>query len=321
MSVNKPYKQRITHRPQCCSLWFRMVVASLLILLSSSTAIADETILLVHDGKNELTQDIIFSLSQYLTTKSIPIDLLDVSDQALPDNLVLKNYTTLLTLGPQAAEITLERNPPAPVLSLLVTGQSWQLLKQAKSLYPRSAILLDQPVSRQIQLIRAIENDETQIGVLLGPYSSQLETQLTDTSKQLQQSVTIKTIQNADELIPALNGLIEQVNYLLAEPDSVVYNKRTIQGILLLTYRNKTPVIGFSQAYSRAGAMVSLYSDADDITRQAAEIIFDKPATDRTYSPKYFSITYNQQVARTLGYNLPDEKELIKTITLKEKSH
>ena len=301
------------------SMWLRISLTACLLTFSCTVFSANnDTILLVHDGKNELVQDIIQSLSQRLSSKSIHIDLLDASTQPLPDNAVLKNYISVITLGAQTAQIALERNPPVSILSLLVSKQAWLLINPQKSTYSRSVIVLDQPISRQFLLLREIYGQNNRIGVLLGPYSSTLQPELLDAARP-QQNLSVKIIQNNEELIPALNNLIEQIDLLLAVPDPIVYNKRSIQGILLLTYRNKTPVIGFSQAYSRAGAMVSLYSDADNIAQQAAELVLDKAGNDRVYSPRYFSISYNQQVARALGYTLPDEHEIIDHIYQKEK--
>lgn len=231
----------------------------------------------------------------------------------------MKTYLAIVTIGTRAAEMVFNSNPPVRSLSLLVTRQSWILLNQQPASHPRSVILLDQPVSRQLLLIRELFGNDNNTGVLLGPYSVVLESEIIEAAKQQQQKITIKTIRDADELIPALTSLSDSVDLLLAEPDPIVYNKRSIQGILLLTYRSKTPVIGFSQAYSRAGAMVSLYSSTEDFTRQAIEIILDSSAVQRVYYPKYFSITFNQQVARTLGITPPDENQLIERIRQKEK--
>ena len=321
MIIRSAFSTDVTHRLQGCRRWLRVALIAYILSFCHFTIAADhDSVLIIHDGKNELVQDIIQSFSVHFSNKLLRFDLLDITTQALPDDNALKSYTSLITLGTQATQITIERNPPAASISLLLSKQAWALINQQKSTYPRSVIVFDQPISRQLQLIREVYGRDAHTGVLLGPYTESLQTELQEQAKQQQQLLTIKVIQNEDELIPALNNLVEQIDLLLAEPDPLVYNKRSIQGILLLTYRNKTPVIGFSQAYSRAGAMVSLHSSVEDMAQQAAEIIFDKPVTGRVYSPKYFTISYNQQVARALSYTLPDEKELIERIVQKEKT-
>jgi putative tryptophan/tyrosine transport system substrate-binding protein len=318
MSLIRLHIAALIHKLPACNLYLRLCLMSCLFTLSLS-ATANDAILVIKDSYNDAAEEIVLTFSQQLISKSIKIDVLDLSTQVFPENSDLQAYSAIVTIGTHAAEVVLNKNPPIRSLSLLVSKQSWTILNQQKPNNQRSAILLDQPVSRQFHLIRELFGIDNNIGLLLGPYSAALEKEIIESARQMQQKITIKTIRNSDELIPVLGNLSDNVDLLLAEPDPVVYNKRSIQGILLLTYRSKTPVIGFSQAYSRAGAMVSLYSSTEDFAKQAAEIILDQSKNDHLYDPKYFTITFNQQVARTLGISLPNEKQLIEQINQKEK--
>lgn len=320
MSPVAPINAALPDRLLAYSRYLRTWLMPFMLLFCVS-ATASDSVLLVHDGKNELASQIIQSLTQQLSKESVHIDILDIASQPLPENPTLQNYSTVITLGNQATEASLKKNPHVSLLSLLVSRQSWSQLKYPENGHSRSVILLDQPVDRQLHFIRALFGDNNSIGILLGPYSSSLEKELIDSARHLNQKLAIKTIENDDELIPSLSNLTEKSDVLLAIPDAIVYNKRSIQGILLLTYRNKTPVIGFSQAYSRAGAVASLFSSADNIAQHTAEIIRDKSATSRIYYPKYYSINFNQQVARTLGITPLNEKELIERLDQEEKSH
>lgn len=296
------------------SLLLRMWLLACLFSYSPG-ATANDAVLLVHESKNEVANEVIHALSARLASKSMQVDLLDISNQPFPGHNALQEYTKIITLGTLAAARTLENNPPVPSLSLLLSKQSWSSFKIQNTNYARSVILLDQPYYRQLQLVRNIFGTNNNIGVILGPSSSADETELTNSAKQLQQKIAIKTIQSENELIPALRNLTEQADVLLAIPDAMVYNKHSVQGVLLLTYRNKTPVIGFSQAYTRAGAVVSLYSGADDIAHHTSDLINDKATTNSIYFPKYFSVIFNQQVARTLGITPPDANKLIENIS------
>jgi hypothetical protein len=61
------------------------------------------------------------------------------------------------------------------------------------------------------------------------------------------------------------------VDALLAVPDPLVFNSQTAANILAAAYRRRIPLIGFSPAYTRAGALVSLYSTPDQIGFAAAK--------------------------------------------------
>jgi ABC-type uncharacterized transport system substrate-binding protein len=95
-------------------------------------------------------------------------------------------------------------------------------------------------------------------------------------------------------------------------PDPLVFNKGTVQSLLLTTYRYQDPVIGFSQAYVKAGALAAVYSSPEQIGRQTGEALVRVLAGRALLLPlpeypKYFSVSVNYQVARSLGLSVGDE--------------
>jgi ABC-type uncharacterized transport system substrate-binding protein len=76
----------------------------------------------------------------------------------------------------------------------------------------------------------------------------------------------------------------------------------------LTTYRNRIPLIGFSAAYVKAGALAAIYSTPENIADQLAELTAQSlsaaGAVKQIISPKYFSVSINSRVARSLGVQL-----------------
>ncbi|MDO9189477.1 MAG: ABC transporter substrate binding protein, partial [Sulfurimicrobium sp.] len=106
---------------------------------------------------------------------------------------------------------------------------------------------------------------------------------------------------------------------LLAVPDPLVFNKGTVQSLLLTTYRYQDPVIGFSHAYVKAGALASVHTMPEQVGRQAADVILrtlgSRPAwLPPPENPKYFSVSVNYQVARSLGLSIGDETVLLQKL-------
>ncbi len=125
--------------------------------------------------------------------------------------------------------------------------------------------------------------------------------------------VTGELIPDASEIIPALEHLLGASDMLLVLPDALLYNKNDIQGVLLTSYRYHVPLIGYSQALVRAGAIVALYSKPQQIGYHAAEVAIrnlDTGELPAPQYPKYFTVSINQQVARSLNISMPDEIEL-----------
>nr|HPR06509.1 ABC transporter substrate binding protein [Denitromonas sp.] len=82
---------------------------------------------------------------------------------------------------------------------------------------------------------------------------------------------------------------------------------------LLTAYRHRSPVIGFSPAYVRAGAVMAVYSSPEQMGQQAAEMavqsLLGNPLPEARH-PAYFSVSVNPHVARSLSIDLPDAATL-----------
>ena len=61
-------------------------------------------------------------------------------------------------------------------------------------------------------------------------------------------------------LYPALRSVLEQPAVLVITPDGQVFNSQTVHHVLLTAFRLRAPVLGFSAAYVRAGAVLGLYT-------------------------------------------------------------
>jgi len=218
-------------------------------------------------------------------------------------------YNLLVTVGSQYAINALNNTENStPILSLLIPElTALQLENKHNKVWATQ--IIDQPYKRQLSLIKHVFGKKAKVGILLGPSSSKIKKKIIQAASETNIKVNFKIVDNADQLIPSLKETIRLNDVLLAIPDPVVYNKNSIRGILLLSYRNKTPVIGFSKSYIKAGATTGLYSTPEQIANDATNHIkqffknnknFDK----NRYYPKNFSIDINQRVADSLRLNI-----------------
>lgn len=234
-----------------------------------------------------------------------------------------ENPPLLVAVGTSAMQTLAQQHPHAPILSLLVPRSAFEKTARQEKRWgdPRfSAIYLDQPWPRQFALIRHTLPGRTRVGILLGPDSSDSAAALRSAAKTAGMAVAIEKIENEAELMPALKRLLSENEVMLAIPDSMVYNRNTVQSILLTTYRQQIPLFGFSPSYVKAGALASVYSVPEQIGQQAAEIIHrwspERPLPP-PQSPRYFSVGTNPQVARSLGIVMDDEGTLSKILKRK----
>ena len=95
------------------------------------------------------------------------------------------------------------------------------------------------------------------------------------------------------------------VDILLATPDAAVWQPSSAKWLLYLAYQQGKPVVGFSEALTRAGTIASVYSEPEQIGRQIAEAIkaFSEGRVDwqKNTGPKYYQHSVNESIANSLG--------------------
>jgi putative ABC transport system substrate-binding protein len=225
----------------------------------------------------------------------------------------------VVAIGARAAQDVAAKNLNVPVLAILLPRQSFEKIPRTKNAGHLSAIYLDQPLSRQMKLIRIVFPQKTKIGALLGPDSHDALKAVQTASREAGLSLVTEKISSADELLPGLQRVLADSEVLLALPDSLVYNKGTVQSLLLTTYRYQNPMIGFSQAYVRAGALAAVYSTPEQAGRQAGEMVARalesaSVTLPAPVYPKYFAVSVNYQVARSLGMSVGEEAQIYKQL-------
>lgn len=235
----------------------------------------------------------------------------------LPGNeAMLARSGLLVAVGIDAAEQVAAQGGRTPVLAVLVTedwyrGQGGARL--AAGGRAAGAVLLEQPYSRQFRLLRLAFPTADKVGVVLGSGNAGMLDELKQRARQHNFALVGGIVESETRLVQTLGQVLGEADLLLAVPDSVVLNRHTVQSVLMTSYRYRDPVMGYSKALSRAGALVSLYSTPAQIGRQAGEIAARALAGGRLPGvqwPKYFTVSVNGHVARSLGFEVPAEAVL-----------
>jgi ABC-type uncharacterized transport system substrate-binding protein len=235
----------------------------------------------------------------------------------------LNEARLVVAVGVRAAEAVAALPLRIPVLAVLVP-RAWYDKTGRTHLSDNgrrnaSAIYLDQPFGRQGKLIRQVFPEAQRVGVLLGADQGGQVGELDEALRAQRLSLVHGTLTSQERLIPPLENVLSEADLLLAVPDPLVFNRNTAQSLFLTSYRYRVPVLGYSRSLTRAGALLSLHSSPAQIGRQTAESVshalnsvplrLPPPAY-----PEYFSISVNEQVARSLGVALPSEAELEKRL-------
>lgn len=228
--------------------------------------------------------------------------------------LSLGNSDIVIAIGMHASE-SLMISTKVPMLSVMVPQGAYEnLIKtQPKHEKPLAAIYLNQPWARQIDFLYAVLPHSRRIGVL---HTAAVAQELRDISSEVTRhgGVLVEREVVADSSLSAgLDNLLLASDVLLALPESAIYNPANIRNILLSTYRQNVPLLGWSQAFVNAGAVAALFSTPEQLAMQTSALVSVYEQSGRWPTSQYpteFNIAINRQVARSLGIVIASDAEI-----------
>lgn len=283
------------------------------------------------------------------TAKSI----IDASHQSIPNkefhsftvkqltqkNVSLDQYKLIIAIGTAAATKAIELESDTPLLNVFIPKNAYEAinpnnsgnpnssLNPSSSLNPTgsrkvSAIYLDQPLKRLMTLAYILKPEAKNLGTIFGPISQSAKPDIEHLAKSTGINLKYDFLTKEDNPVSILKPVVTESDIFIAIPDHAILNKAIARWILYLGFQHKIPVIGFSNAYTNAGAIASVYSSPENIGKQTAETIVNwLNNNDEIWSPtypRYFTLSTNPAVARSLGISLPLEKELYQQFKEKE---
>ncbi|MBS0290840.1 MAG: hypothetical protein JSS07_12500 [Proteobacteria bacterium] len=238
----------------------------------------------------------------------------------------------IVTIGTEALTKILKLDTSLPVLSVLTRKKSFesQLETHGRHLndpkHPHSVIYLDQPLERQLNLLKSLlpnPKTENNVGILLGTNSLSDQERLQKFASKKGLKLTTVNVNNFENPVAVLDGLLDDVNIVLALPDNRIYNNKTTRGMLLTAFHKRVPIIGYSKSYVNHGALGAVYSStkqlADQTAVQIMAILKNNLQLPAPQYPNEFLVEVNYHVAHTLGLVIADEDALKQTLEKMER--
>lgn len=289
------------------ALWFLLLaVFSTFVSAQESTA---RTVYFAGSGNAPLDQHLVQLLKAELEPT---ISLVEVTD----DQLAALDSGPIITAGPSAFSQARQANRSAPILALLV-DRSFIAGFADRSPGQITGVLYDVPLIRQALTGKAILPQATKIALLATADSVELYEPLIDKLPAYGMSARLFLVDEDDKLIPTLVRALGYGDFLLAAPDSAIYNPRTIKHILLTAYRRNQIVIGPTQAYVKAGSLASSYAPFPEMIEMADDFLTTYFETGEFPAPSYpenFRVEVNAQVARSLNIPLPSREDIAQRV-------
>jgi len=310
------------HSPKSAAKFITLMIFVLVMPVDTQAA-AELKILLVKSGSASVYNKIVKAAQQRIdntcrSNSKICVkpstSITSVNNKETFRSLLLKQkWDLIISIGNNAAKQLNSYKTKTPILYSLIPSHSYRAIRKNSSSEQKSAIYIDQPIRRQLQLIKSALPGKTRVGVMLGSYSGISKKRLQKIISNMGLKPVVVKVTPAS-VSSSLEDIYKRVDMLLAQPDPSVYNKKTVMKVLLSSYRYNVPVFGYSAAFVRSGATAAIYSSPLDIGKHIGDEIVKYFSTNKKLSPpafpKYFSVDTNRRVIRSLNIKIPPSSKI-----------
>lgn len=229
-------------------------------------------------------------------------------------------YSIAIAVGARAAGILADLRVKPPVLNTFIPRSLYERLPQHDTPGRNSAIYLEQPLSRHLELARLLLPGKTRLGFVYGRQSDYYWAELERQGKTKEFSLVAEMVTRSSDLGPALRRIFSHADFLLVLPDAELFNRTTIPKLMLSSYHSRRPVIAFSATLVKSGALAAVFSSPDNLARHIAEVVLKLQSDGKFVLPPpqypiYWSVSVNRQVANALGLSVAPDQELHATLS------
>ncbi|MEH6358744.1 MAG: ABC transporter substrate binding protein [Pseudomonadales bacterium] len=295
-------------------------VCWLVLLVPVAYAKTDVVLLLSSDSKPY--QEVVAGIRSALSPKSqqynvtiTTLDGLQKGEQTLP-----ATYGVLVTIGTRATRYALDEKISKTIFATFVTRSSLMPELSVDEKFPgalKGAMVLDQPAQRIVALAQLIKPKMRSLGTVVNGSSANRKDEFSLAAVTAGLQLNVATLFEDSNPIGDLKSIFSSSDVFIVVPDKARFNSKIAKWILFLSYRHRVPVIGYSQKYSDAGALVSLFSTPEQMGRDTGRLIreglsdrrrlFSNP---RVLTPQEFTLTVNDKVATSLGLEIDSAEQL-----------
>lgn len=294
-------------------LWFALLITFGLVAIEQARALtapeaAPVRVLMVASDPGMLHERVLTAMARQLREVSV------IRSRALadaPDIMSqLRSFDCrdclIVTSGVIALRMVLEQTREARILAITVPEETFERLAYAAGDPARvSAVYMDVALNDMLAVIRERLQDIRDVALIShdGLYLQRERDRghRPDGNPRLHEY----RVDDESELVEVFRQASTDAQAILAVPNPRIYNRDTMVRIMLTTYRTATPLIGYSEAMNRAGALISVFASPEMLGEDAGQLIARSLMEDRWLQVRrhtaLFSVTVNRQVSRSLG--------------------
>jgi putative ABC transport system substrate-binding protein len=188
--------------------------------------------------------------------------------------------TALIALGPRASDAVARSGTAAPVVGCIVP------IGATPGPSPAAIVSADVPIDVQIGWLRRLLPAGGKVGLLYDPALNGRRVDLLAFALEAAGYTAVRVPVASPAALPAaLGSLAGSVDVILGLPDTTVYTQQTVKALLLHSFRHKIPLVGLSDAWVKAGALLGFDWDYDELGGHCATLAARQIVASRAPAP------------------------------------
>jgi putative ABC transport system substrate-binding protein len=233
---------------------------------------AQSSITIIKSGEFEQYQTAIKGFSGDLKGTIINTIAFDknASEAKLSLEIREKKPSLLLAVGSEAASFCTRNIKDIPVVFCMVLDPEGNNLTGFANI---TGVSLDIPYQEHLKAMQELKPGLSRVGLIYNPTHNEKNVEKAKAAaEELGLSLVLERVYSQEDIAKVFSGLLSRVDFMWIIPDDTVSNAASIKYMLTQTLKSAMPLMGISENYVKAGALLALIPDYTDIGRQAAEL-------------------------------------------------
>ena len=281
----------------------KLLIAALLIAISTSTFSTEQSIHISYSEQKPAFKVLAEKAKKKITRIYSQPDSIFVTPQNTP--IPLQKSNLMINIGINPTEAATKQNDS---IYAFINQQDLKENLSANQ-HQWNAIPIDPPIMTMVDIADQLSTQVHKNSIIIAVSEDNVDAinsirQIAPLKNSTINLVVIKKGQTpAKEIEQHLRG----ASVIVAIRDPIVWSKKNARWMLRQAYDYRIPVIGYSKAFLKAGAMVSVYASADDIIDKTLDManywLTNGTLKDSKVITAKSTIEINYHIANALNYD------------------
>jgi ABC-type uncharacterized transport system substrate-binding protein len=292
------------------------IVIVLSTIASAETDKTKKSIYIVLSSGDAIYYNIAESLENALSDSTLPPHNINIVTLESGNFKAITTQDLLIPIGAKAAEDVFRYQASNTIIYSFVEQELIQKLNPNKFSNKWAAVTVNQPIERLITVADKLvkKSYKNNIVIIVSRSNTDLIEKINAVNSLYKGQVELVEIQSNDIVNKRVEKSLFNAAALIATDEEVIWSGSNAKWLLRQAYNYQVPVVGNSRRFLKAGALISVYSSMEEISKSTSVLIKQwlKDGTLTGTGIHYVASTIgvNKSIANALHYKFKELKAL-----------